>query len=203
MRYFYDLEFLERPGRIDLISIGIVADDGREYYAVNSDMPLDDIKAHHWLMDNVWPHLPLRDIHPAMNEPPGPFRDDVPMGGRCKCKPQDGHLDTSSILVKPRWVIANEVRQFLTEDEDKIELWAYYGAYDHVCLMWLWGPMISKPARIPMWTHDLKQLAEQVGIDGETRTLPDKHIGGPAHNALADARWVAAAVNHCEQLPDR
>ena len=34
MRYFYDTEFLEDGETIDLISIGIVAEDGREYYAV-------------------------------------------------------------------------------------------------------------------------------------------------------------------------
>src|SRR4051812_11038169 len=34
MKYFYDTEFLEDGQTIELISIGIVAEDGREYYAV-------------------------------------------------------------------------------------------------------------------------------------------------------------------------
>ena len=33
MKYFYDTEFLEDGHTFDLISIGIVAEDGREYYA--------------------------------------------------------------------------------------------------------------------------------------------------------------------------
>src|SRR5690349_17532726 len=33
MRYFLDTEFIERPGTIDLISIGIVSEDRREFYA--------------------------------------------------------------------------------------------------------------------------------------------------------------------------
>ena len=57
MRYFYDCEFIEDGRTIDLISIGIVADDGREYYAINSDMPVDRIRKNNWLMENVWPHL--------------------------------------------------------------------------------------------------------------------------------------------------
>lgn len=59
MRYFYDTEFLEAgPGRpLELISIGIVADDGRELYAVNADAPWDDVAAHAWLAANVLPHL--------------------------------------------------------------------------------------------------------------------------------------------------
>jgi hypothetical protein len=61
----YDLEFIEyRTGwlrkryTIELISIALVADDGREYYAVNRDMPVRRIRKHKWLMKNVVPHLP-------------------------------------------------------------------------------------------------------------------------------------------------
>lgn len=35
MRYFFDTEFYEDGKTIDLVSIGIVAEDGRELYAVN------------------------------------------------------------------------------------------------------------------------------------------------------------------------
>lgn len=59
MKYFYDTEFLEDGKTIDLISIGIVAEDGREYYAVNADMPVDRIRKHEWLMANVIPQLPF------------------------------------------------------------------------------------------------------------------------------------------------
>ena len=33
MKYWIDTEFIERPCTIDLISIGLVAEDGREFYA--------------------------------------------------------------------------------------------------------------------------------------------------------------------------
>jgi hypothetical protein len=33
MKYWMDTEFIERPYTIDLISIGLVAEDGREFYA--------------------------------------------------------------------------------------------------------------------------------------------------------------------------
>ena len=56
--YCYDTEFLEDGTTIELISIGIVASDGREYYAVNSDMDTERIYGDPWLKENVWPHLP-------------------------------------------------------------------------------------------------------------------------------------------------
>lgn len=56
MKYFYDTEFNEKPGTIDLISIGIVAEDGREYYAVSNEFNIED--TNQWVKENVIPHLP-------------------------------------------------------------------------------------------------------------------------------------------------
>lgn len=58
MRYFYDTEFHEDGETIDLISIGIVADDGREYYAANRDADWSRINRHQWLTENVLSQLP-------------------------------------------------------------------------------------------------------------------------------------------------
>ncbi|BCK58355.1 3'-5' exoribonuclease [Nocardia wallacei] len=174
--YTYDTEFLENGSTIDLISIGIVCETGREYYAVNADMPVDRIKNHQWLMDNVWPSLPLRGRKPSTGY----------VGSESA-----GVLDTSSTLVKPRWVIANEVREFLLA-ESTPELWADYAAYDHVLLAQLWGPMSRLPKGLPMWTHELQQALE----DAPPGFVPPEQTTG-LHNALEDARHnmrVLAAV---------
>ena len=57
-RYYLDTEFIERPGLLDLISIGIVCDDGREYYAVSAEF--NEGEASDWVRANVLPHLPPR-----------------------------------------------------------------------------------------------------------------------------------------------
>lgn len=57
MRYFYDTEFVEDGTTIELISIGIVAEDGREYYAHLDDYDLDKAKAHEFVAANVLPYL--------------------------------------------------------------------------------------------------------------------------------------------------
>lgn len=61
-RYFYDCEFIEDGRTIDLISIGIVCDDGREYYAVSSEF--DAGRAGPWVRKHVLPQLP-RPSDPA------------------------------------------------------------------------------------------------------------------------------------------
>lgn len=55
MMYWFDTEFIEDGITIELISIGIVADDGREYYAECKEADLR--RASQWVKDNVFPHL--------------------------------------------------------------------------------------------------------------------------------------------------
>lgn len=56
MRYYLDTEFYENGVGIDLISIGIVAEDGREFYAVSTEAKLHLVND--WVRANVLPHLP-------------------------------------------------------------------------------------------------------------------------------------------------
>lgn len=53
-RYFLDTEFIDDGKTIDLISIGVVSDDGREFYA---ELSVDWSKASPWVLENVVPHL--------------------------------------------------------------------------------------------------------------------------------------------------
>jgi hypothetical protein len=56
VRYFYDTEFIDNGRTIDLISIGVVAEDGREYYAVSTEFDPDH--AGSWVRTHVLPKLP-------------------------------------------------------------------------------------------------------------------------------------------------
>jgi hypothetical protein len=163
VRIFYDTEFIEDGNTIALISIGMVAEDGRELYLVNRDMPTRRIRRHPWLMANVVPHLPKGH---------GDARLSMPK--RALFHPQDP-------IVRPVARIADRVRDFITATPDP-QLWAWYGAYDHVVLCQLWGPMIALPDGVPMFTNDLKQEAVRLG----NPALPEQAAG--EHNALADAR---------------
>ena len=55
MKYWIDTEFIERPSILDLISIGLVAEDGREFYAESSEV--DWAKASRWTLESVRPQL--------------------------------------------------------------------------------------------------------------------------------------------------
>lgn len=165
VRIFYDTEFIEDGRTVDLISIGMVADDGREFYAVNRDAPWKRIRKHDWLMANVVPHLPQ------------------PHGDWIREMPKSWLIDFYNPVVMDRTAIAAKVRDFILATPG-VELWAYYGAYDHVVLAQLFGRMIDLPDGVPMWTNDLKQECYRLGDRG----LPKQESA--EHNALADARWV-------------
>lgn len=165
----YDLEFLEDSRTIELISIGMVSDDGRELYAVNADMDEHRVKAQPWLAENVWPSLP----HVKR-----------PKGVNCRCITGHlGHLDLNHPDVRPKAQIARMVAAFIQATPD-VELWANYGAYDHVALAQLWGRMIDLPEGVPMFTNDIQQERARLGLRWDE--LP-KQLDGE-HNALADAR---------------
>lgn len=55
MKYFLDTEFIEDGRTIDLISIGIVSEDGREFYA--ESWAVNWCRASSWVLGNVKPHL--------------------------------------------------------------------------------------------------------------------------------------------------
>ena len=55
-RYFYDCEFIEDGRTVDLVSIGVVDECGREFYAVSTEF--DPTRAIDWVRRNVLDKLP-------------------------------------------------------------------------------------------------------------------------------------------------
>lgn len=72
MRYFLDTEFIEDGRTIELLSLALVAEDGREYYAEDADADLT--RANAWVHANVVPQL---GEDPAARRPRECIRTDV------------------------------------------------------------------------------------------------------------------------------
>lgn len=167
MKIFYDTEFLEDGRIIDLISIGMVTEEGREYYAVTTREDIIDLAfGHGWLAHHVIPSLPVTTDEAAFA-----WQWDTT------------HRDWPN--VKPPRLIAAEVAAFILRCSEP-ELWADYGAYDHVALCQLFGRMVDLPAGVPMYTNDLRQEMVRLG----NPQMPERV--GVEHNALDDARYNAA-----------
>jgi|SRR5580692_716827 hypothetical protein len=165
MKYFFDTEFIEDGSTIDLISFGIVAEDGRELYACNQEARLD--RANDWVRANVLPKLPPYGDKAWMR------RDQI----RDELLALTGAWPSS-------WPIRSSVDLVDNVDRD-VQFFAYYADYDWVALCQLFGRMIDLPKHFPMWCRDLKQLSMDVGDPKHPKQREDK-----AHNALEDARYA-------------
>ena len=188
MRYFYDTEFLDDGERIGLISIGIVAEDGREYYAINADAPWPEIYTHEWLMENVIPHLGIQGWQAGSD------------GGMYPV-----FFNLTPLASAER--IAADVLWFLDPNPDddyrNTELWAWCGAYDHVGTYQLWGPMVAVHGTgLPFYTHDLKSIHDLFLTDEQREELRNLPFEGDAHNALDDARQLRDRWDYVNGIVD-
>lgn len=169
MKIFYDCEFVER-GRdvpMQLVSIGMICEDGRELYRINPES-LSNVAIHPWLSVNVAPYLPMTS----------------PSAGIIAW--DEKHEEYQYVSMSFTQLI-DDVLTFIQATPDA-ELWAYYGAYDHVLLCQLFGSMSELPAGVPMITMDVQQHWLYFG-DGKPLPPEPWH----AHHAMHDARWARDA----------
>jgi hypothetical protein len=167
VKFFIDTEFHEDGTTIDLISIGIVGEDGREFYAISRDCDYDRIwtlDSCDWLRKNVMNYLP----------PPTEIR----AAGLPRTEIRDAIL---AFVAPPPGVTLND---------DKPEFWGYYADYDWVAFCQLFGRMIDLPKHFPKYCRDLKQVADVMKI----RLPPPRE---DEHHALADARWIRDSYLFC------
>lgn len=195
MRYYIDTEFnegikkekfpislfrKEGPPTIELISIGIVCEDGREYSAVSKEFDLKEAwnKDDGWLRENV--------VRPIFEDFFMKLHGVIP-------EEHSFTFDATERLIeifgKSRGNIAAEIEKFCSGSP---EFYAYYADYDWVVFCWLFGSMINLPKHFPMYCKDLKQIMDDLGSTSELKAHPDYPSNLGEHIALTDAYWNKA-----------
>lgn len=200
--YLFRLEKREWKTRptIDLISIGIVADDGREYYAISKDFNLyeawnryDLVKKKrfqtdyseytekvYWIRENV-----LFPIYAELFKTENPEAWESHFGNLENFK---GYYNRLGIgykgfkeLIerhgKTNYEISEDIKDFVgsyRDDFEEPEFYGYFADYDWVCFCWLFGKMINLPEGFPMYCRDLKQI-----MDEKTEVIKDYSVGKP------------------------
>lgn len=137
MKFFLDTEFAERPCTIDLLSVGIVAEDGRKFYGINAQFDLK--AANEFVKTKVYPNLFAYSEQAWV----------------------DAMTEKSEFVMSQdtRAGLAKAILEFI--GDDKPEFWGYYADYDWTIFCWLFGTMTDLPKGWPMYCRDLKQLADQ------------------------------------------
>lgn len=148
MRYFLDCEFIEDGKTIDLLSLSLVCNDGREFYAISTES--DTSKANSWVQEFV---LPQMFNHLA----------------------DDGLLWLRGSRSAIREHVMKFLRGPVTAMEEKPEIWGYYADYDWVAFCQLFGTMMHLPKGYPMYCRDIKQFCDDLGNPSLPEQVNEHH----------------------------
>ena len=197
MKYFLDTEFLEGTQKkwfgqtkptIDLISIGIVCENGREYYAISKDFNLKEAwnrfqrkeqtmfekqnafkgKKEYWIRDNVLKSIYTELEKKEIDNYKG-FTDpiyDLELSFNYSCLKR-----LIKKYGKSNKQIAEDIKDFVFKGQgqkirfdNSIQFYGYYSDYDWVVFCWLFGKMNDLPKGFPMYCIDLKQVLDEKAL---------------------------------------
>lgn len=171
MKVFFDTEFTGLRQNTTLISIGLVAEDGRAFYGQFSDY--DESQVNDWIREHVIGNL--KSLTEVWNASPDVWEI---------C----GSKETVTAALKS-WL-----GSLLKDDTQRIELWSDCLAYDWVLFCDLFGGALNLPNYIYYIPFDLSTFFKVKGIDPDINR--EKFLGYSdsenKHNALWDARIIKA-----------
>jgi len=176
-QFWIDCEFMESPGKVELISIGIVDEDDNELYCIN-----EDAKLHHandFVKRRVIPHLP-----PKEDDDADPY---YWMSPQCMA-------DEILKFVGP------------AEKDEQIVFWGYFSSYDWVCFCQIFGFMVNLPKGWPQYCMDIRSILMQIGNPGKPRRLMNAvHTAiedAKRHKLIwrwAHGKWLEALSRHVNE----
>jgi len=165
MRIYFDCEFTGLHKKTTLISIGLISEDGRTFYAELTDY--DELQIDKWLQENVLNNLYLET---GDNQPKT--------------------YDNCSIKESKSYV-ADELVEWLSQF-DSVEMWSDCLAYDWVLFNDLFGHAFNIPKNVYYIPFDICTLFKIKGIDPDISREGFAGIDGQKHNALHDAKVIKA-----------
>lgn len=176
MLYALDEEFMEHWASIELLSIGLVAEDGRTYY--RQVVNVDHGRANQFVRDYVLPQLTA--CPSGMNKQQHWARMSQPTPAEC----------VADCPWQWKEKLGAEIQAFCGESPTFI---GYYSAYDWVVLCQLFGTMMGLPKGWPRYCIDLRYALDARGYTGITQ--PDDMVP----HALSNATWIMETWKIVEQ----
>lgn len=182
MRVFFDTEFTGLHQNTTLISIGLIAEDGRTFYAELTDYDKSQVDG--WIQENVIENLIVnqdRDHYYHIVEGDWLLRD------------------SSSI-------VASRLEEWLSL-YTSVEMWSDCLAYDWVLFNQLFGHAFGIPKNVYYIPFDICTLFKAAGVDPDvsreefSATMLDPELVAIKHNALWDARVIKACFDRLNGAP--
>lgn len=235
MKFFLDCEFVEGTQKktflgipygttkptVDIISIGIIADDNQSYYAVSKDFNLKeawnrvqittgaDEKPYYWIRENVlkliYKQLRMRELNQEYNGDVAYFETYY--------TEKVYYKELKRLIAKygkSNMEIAQEIKDFVYrgaecssglsqwDKENKIEFYGYYSAYDWVAFCQLYSIMMNIPDGFPWYCIDLKQELDKF-IEGDFYRISSTTL---IHGNIKDHENYPKQTNEHNALSD-
>jgi 3' exoribonuclease, RNase T-like len=182
-KLFFDTEFTGLHQNTTLISIGIVSDCGKTFYAELNDYDQNQIDE--WLQNNVIENLFLTRLVKLSGE--GVSHDGCDM-----------HVCN---ILELRVRLEKWLSQF-----DKVEIWSDCLSYDWVLFNQIFGHAFNIPENVYYIPFDICTLFKVKGVDPDVSRekfggdniydgIKFKFAGAPTHNALRDSFLIRACYN--------
>lgn len=205
-KIFWDCEFTGLRKNTTLISIGLVSECGKTFYAESLDY--DKSQIDEWLQKNVIDNLRFTDRITASCgawenwlSDKNKYRNALDMS----LAESDGRADMSNFeCIGKMPMINNRLTRWLSKFED-IEMWGDCMAYDWVLFCDIFGHAFNIPKNINYIPFDLSTVFKEKGIDpdinreeyaGNMIEVNDAHNWGvKKHNALWDAYVIRECYN--------
>ena len=192
MKIFLDTEFTGLHQYTSLLSIGLVDEDGRTFYAEVSDY--DFTQMNDWLLNNIMSHM--------IFEPAKPGEQEVYCASRFKDNliGQDLYKSYTLQMRGTLKEIREELKRWLSQ-YDKVEIWSDCLAYDWVLFNNIFGSAFDIPKNVYYIPFDICTLFKMKGIDPDISReffIKDRldNIDMPLfmkHNSL----WDAYVIREC------
>lgn len=180
MNLFFDCEFTGLRKDTTLVSIGIVAENGKKFYAEFSDY--DESQCDDWIKENVLKHTIL--------------------AGNDTLAARLGEDSNTTVVLGSKADIRNELGEWLKQF-DSVQFVSDVSHYDFVLLIDLFGGAFDLPKNVSSACYDINQdIAKHYGISEReafdksreeiVSELCGEFIAGDKHNALYDAEVIKA-----------
>ena len=210
-RLYFDTEFTGLKQKTTLISIGIVSENGRQFYAEFRDYDRSMVDS--WISENVISKLKHTDFfakhkkenyHEFQDRDNGRYEVEVVYGNQLP-KEFNFSVNDSTIYecAGSKAFVAEMLKRWISQF-GKCELYSDVYAYDWVLFCDLFGGALNIPENVYYIPQDLATSFRQNGIDPDISRAEFADASPVAlHNALADAWMIKGCFEKIESLKNR
>ncbi len=185
MKIFMDTEFTGLHQGTTLISIGLVSEDGRTFYAEFNDY--DESQCDEWIKKHVISNLLMKKPNDGESEPyrPMQFKRNVSVADMWNME-----MRSSTKMIREE--LTDWLNQF-----DSVEIWSDCLAYDWVLFCNIWGHAFNVPKVVYYIPFDICTLFKIKGVDPDIsrEEFSDMADGQKKHNSLWDAMVIKECYN--------